>query len=154
MSRARSARCVACCARVAPSTSSSTACAPIRRVAHKQHRFNGLQQRMCGGCHLDRPIDALGARGGLRDHRARARSDAGPEVHAAVGLPLRGRGDAHRRRREQQRQRTTAARRVGSTRTSVASGWAGCSPVACCGRRSNATCSATPGSRSVTTRSW
>ena len=32
---------------------------PDPAVAHKQHRFNGLQQRMCGGCHLDRPIDAL-----------------------------------------------------------------------------------------------
>jgi SAM-dependent methyltransferase len=32
---------------------------PDPAVARKQHRFNGLQQHLCGGCHLDRPIDAL-----------------------------------------------------------------------------------------------
>ncbi len=32
---------------------------PDPAVAKKQHRFNGLQQRLAGGCHLDRPIDAL-----------------------------------------------------------------------------------------------
>ena len=32
---------------------------PDPAVAHKQHRFNGVQQRLGGGCHLDRPIDAL-----------------------------------------------------------------------------------------------
>jgi ubiquinone/menaquinone biosynthesis C-methylase UbiE len=32
---------------------------PDPSVARKQHRFNGLQQRLAGGCHLDRPIDAL-----------------------------------------------------------------------------------------------
>jgi ubiquinone/menaquinone biosynthesis C-methylase UbiE len=28
-------------------------------VAHWQHRFNGIQQRIAGGCHLDRPIDQM-----------------------------------------------------------------------------------------------
>jgi hypothetical protein len=28
-------------------------------VARKQHQFNGIQQRLAGGCQLDRPIDAL-----------------------------------------------------------------------------------------------
>jgi len=32
---------------------------PDPDVARKQHRFNGIQQRLAGGCHLDRPIDAL-----------------------------------------------------------------------------------------------
>jgi ubiquinone/menaquinone biosynthesis C-methylase UbiE len=32
---------------------------PDPAVARQQHRFNGLQQRLAGGCHLDRPIDAL-----------------------------------------------------------------------------------------------
>jgi ubiquinone/menaquinone biosynthesis C-methylase UbiE len=32
---------------------------PDPAVARKQHRYNGLQQRLAGGCHLDRPIDAL-----------------------------------------------------------------------------------------------
>jgi ubiquinone/menaquinone biosynthesis C-methylase UbiE len=32
---------------------------PDPAVARTQHRFNGIQQRLAGGCHLDRPIDAL-----------------------------------------------------------------------------------------------
>jgi ubiquinone/menaquinone biosynthesis C-methylase UbiE len=32
---------------------------PDPAVAHKQRRYNGLQQRLAGGCHLDRPIDDL-----------------------------------------------------------------------------------------------
>jgi ubiquinone/menaquinone biosynthesis C-methylase UbiE len=32
---------------------------PDPAVARKQHRYNGMQQRLAGGCHLDRPIDAL-----------------------------------------------------------------------------------------------
>jgi SAM-dependent methyltransferase len=32
---------------------------PEPDVARNQRRFNGIQQRLCGGCHLDRPIDAL-----------------------------------------------------------------------------------------------
>jgi ubiquinone/menaquinone biosynthesis C-methylase UbiE len=32
---------------------------PDPAVARKQHRFNGMQQRLAGGCHLDRPIEAL-----------------------------------------------------------------------------------------------
>lgn len=32
---------------------------PDPAVARRQHRFNGMQQRLAGGCHLDRPIDEL-----------------------------------------------------------------------------------------------
>lgn len=32
---------------------------PDPTVAKRQHRYNGVQQRLAGGCHLDRPIDAL-----------------------------------------------------------------------------------------------
>jgi SAM-dependent methyltransferase len=32
---------------------------PDASVARRQRRFNGIQQRLAGGCHLDRPIDAL-----------------------------------------------------------------------------------------------
>jgi ubiquinone/menaquinone biosynthesis C-methylase UbiE len=32
---------------------------PDPAVARNQRRFNGMQQRLAGGCHLDRPIDAL-----------------------------------------------------------------------------------------------
>jgi ubiquinone/menaquinone biosynthesis C-methylase UbiE len=32
---------------------------PDASVARRQHRFNGMQQRLAGGCHLDRPIDDL-----------------------------------------------------------------------------------------------
>lgn len=38
---------------------------PDPGVARKQHRFNGIQQRLAGGCHLDRPIDALVREAGL-----------------------------------------------------------------------------------------
>ncbi len=38
---------------------------PDPAVARQQRRFNGLQQRLCGGCHLDRPIDALVREAGL-----------------------------------------------------------------------------------------
>jgi len=38
---------------------------PDPAVARKQHRFNGIQQRLCGGCHLDRPIDELVSEAGL-----------------------------------------------------------------------------------------
>jgi SAM-dependent methyltransferase len=33
--------------------------APDPVVAGRQHRFNGFQGRVAGGCHLDRPIDRL-----------------------------------------------------------------------------------------------
>jgi ubiquinone/menaquinone biosynthesis C-methylase UbiE len=32
---------------------------PDPKVARRQHQFNGMQQRLAGGCHLDRPIDDL-----------------------------------------------------------------------------------------------
>jgi SAM-dependent methyltransferase len=33
--------------------------APEPGTARWQHRLNPVQRRLCGGCHLDRPIDAL-----------------------------------------------------------------------------------------------
>jgi ubiquinone/menaquinone biosynthesis C-methylase UbiE len=39
---------------------------PDARVARWQHRLTPLQRRVFGGCHLDRPIDALIAGSGLR----------------------------------------------------------------------------------------
>ncbi|MEJ2888113.1 class I SAM-dependent methyltransferase [Actinomycetospora aeridis] len=38
---------------------------PDPRTARWQHRLDGLQQRLAGGCHLTRPIDELVRRGGL-----------------------------------------------------------------------------------------
>ena len=38
---------------------------PDPAVAKQQHRFNGMQQRLAGGCHLDRPIDALVSEAGF-----------------------------------------------------------------------------------------
>ncbi len=32
---------------------------PDAKVARTQDRFDGLQQKVAGGCHLNRPIDAL-----------------------------------------------------------------------------------------------
>lgn len=32
---------------------------PDAKVARRQRRYNGVQQRIAGGCHLDRDIDAL-----------------------------------------------------------------------------------------------
>jgi ubiquinone/menaquinone biosynthesis C-methylase UbiE len=33
--------------------------APDPAIAARQHRLNGIQKRVFGGCHLDRPIDVL-----------------------------------------------------------------------------------------------
>lgn len=38
---------------------------PDPSVARKQERFNGIQQRLAGGCHLNRPIDALVSEAGF-----------------------------------------------------------------------------------------
>jgi ubiquinone/menaquinone biosynthesis C-methylase UbiE len=40
-------------------------CAPDEGVRRWQHRCNGLQRRLAGGCNLDRDIPALLAEGGL-----------------------------------------------------------------------------------------
>lgn len=40
--------------------------APDEKVQRWQHRFNGLQQRMFGGCNLNRPIVRLLEQGGFR----------------------------------------------------------------------------------------
>ena len=100
---------------------------PDPAVAHKQHRFNGLQQRLCGGCHLDRPIDALVREAGFEVTELQHDQMPGPKFMLPVGLPLRGRGDADGGGVSSNGNGRERARRVGSTRTSVASGWAGCS---------------------------
>jgi SAM-dependent methyltransferase len=51
--------------------------APDDRVAHRQDRFNGLQQRFAGGCNLNRPITTL-------------LTDAGFEVEAVRNFYLKG----------------------------------------------------------------
>ena len=40
--------------------------APDPKVQRRQHRFNGVQQRLFGGCNLDRPIVELIEKGGFR----------------------------------------------------------------------------------------
>ena len=40
--------------------------APDERVQRWQHRFNGMQQRLFGGCNLNRPIVSLLGQGGFR----------------------------------------------------------------------------------------
>jgi ubiquinone/menaquinone biosynthesis C-methylase UbiE len=40
--------------------------APEPAVVRWQHRLNGLQQRLAGGCNLDRPMDKLVSKAGFR----------------------------------------------------------------------------------------
>ncbi len=66
---------------------------PERATARWQHRLNGLQQRVAGGCNLDRPIDRHGARGGIPDPGVAQRVVPGPATVEAVGLPVRRSSD-------------------------------------------------------------
>jgi SAM-dependent methyltransferase len=49
------------------------------RVARWQHRLDGFEQRIAGGCHLDRDIRAVIERGGLQVERCDNFTIAGPK---------------------------------------------------------------------------
>jgi ubiquinone/menaquinone biosynthesis C-methylase UbiE len=54
--------------------------APDAKVAKNQNRFDGLQQRLAGGCHLNRDIGALVENGGLTLERCENFYVAGPKA--------------------------------------------------------------------------
>lgn len=54
---------------------------PDPRVARWQHRLDGLQGRLAGGCHVDRPVEQLVRASGLRVERLENRYEPGaPKV--------------------------------------------------------------------------
>lgn len=53
---------------------------PDAKVARTQERFNGLQQRFAGGCHLNREIDVLLTRAGFEITSMRNFSLKGPKA--------------------------------------------------------------------------
>lgn len=55
---------------------------PDPRVAAWQHRLNGVQRCLGGGCNLDRPIDELIERAGLTVDQLDHPRMAGPQTHA------------------------------------------------------------------------
>lgn len=60
-------------------------------VAKRQHRFNGIQQRVCGGCNLDRPIDRLVADAGFEVTELDHEWMRGPNVMRPWGYLYEGR---------------------------------------------------------------
>lgn len=64
---------------------------PERRVARWQHRLTPLQRRLCGGCHFDRPIDALVSAGGFEITALRNYHLKGPKT---VGYMYEGVAEA------------------------------------------------------------
>ncbi len=50
------------------------------RVARRQHRFDGIQQRVAGGCHLDRDPAALIAASGMTIEAVETFTVAGPKI--------------------------------------------------------------------------
>ncbi len=68
--------------------------APDAGVARWQDRLNGLQQSLCGGCHLNRRIDKLIAGAGLRLTALNNFYMPGPRTHAYLYLGTAGRTDA------------------------------------------------------------
>ena len=59
--------------------------APDERVRRWQHRLSGLQQRLMGGCHLDRDIPELLRLGGMTvTHLERYYAPAAPKAFAAM----------------------------------------------------------------------
>jgi len=63
---------------------------PDPAVARTQHRFNGVQQRLCGGCHLDRPIDALVREAGFEIDELDHDSMPGPKFMLPWGYLYEG----------------------------------------------------------------
>jgi ubiquinone/menaquinone biosynthesis C-methylase UbiE len=61
------------------------------RVARRQRRWNGVQQRIAGGCHMDRPIDELLRNAGFAFERSATFRIAGPAtlsfMYAGVAGP-------------------------------------------------------------------
>ncbi len=53
---------------------------PDTKVARIQDRFDGLQQKIAGGCHLNRPIDALLTDAGFAIDTVRNFSLKGPKA--------------------------------------------------------------------------
>lgn len=53
-----------------------------KRVVRRQRRWNRFQQRVAGGCHLDRKIDQLLRDAGFRLERAANFTIAGPATHS------------------------------------------------------------------------
>jgi len=50
------------------------------KVARRQHRYNGIQRRVAGGCHLDRDPAALIAASGLDLEQVETFAIAGPKI--------------------------------------------------------------------------
>lgn len=50
------------------------------KIARRQHRFDKLQQRFAGGCHLDRDIAALVARAGFEIEKSENFVISGPKI--------------------------------------------------------------------------
>jgi ubiquinone/menaquinone biosynthesis C-methylase UbiE len=63
---------------------------PDPAVARTQHRFNGVQQRLCGGCHLDRPIDDLVREAGFDLTRIEHDQMPGPKAMLPWGYLYQG----------------------------------------------------------------
>lgn len=63
---------------------------PEPTVAGWQHRMNGFQQRLAGGCNLDRPIDRLVGDVGFEVHDLGNEYLAGPRVARPWGYLYRG----------------------------------------------------------------
>jgi hypothetical protein len=64
---------------------------PEPAIARWQHRLNGMQGRLAGGCHLDRPIDQLVAAGGFRTSTIENETMRGPNFLKPWGFVYLGR---------------------------------------------------------------
>ena len=59
--------------------------APEPNTARWQHRLNGIQQRVAGGCHLDRRVDQLVADAGFEIQDLRTQQMRGPRLSRPWG---------------------------------------------------------------------
>ncbi len=60
--------------------------APVAKVAHTQDRFNGIQMRLAGGCHLNRDISALISGAGFEIEQLRTFFLKGPKAWGYMSL--------------------------------------------------------------------